>query len=115
MMDVTPTNNESPDKVSFDKEGFLLDLSKWNPKIAEQIASTEKIQLHEAHWEIIYVTRKFYKNYELSPSMRALVKQVGKELGLEKARSIYLLKLFPGSPAKIACKIAGLPKPTNCI
>ena len=28
---------------------------------------------------------------------------------------MYLLKLFPGSPAKLASKIAGLPKPDNCL
>ena len=47
--------------------------------------------------------------------MRILVKQVGLQLGKEKGTSLYLLQLFPGSPAKIASKIAGLPKPTNCL
>ena len=47
--------------------------------------------------------------------MRALVKYVRLKLGPDKGRSIYLLKLFPGSPAKIGSKIAGLPKPANCL
>ncbi|PCI45046.1 MAG: sulfurtransferase TusE [Moraxellaceae bacterium] len=100
---------------AFDKEGFLKDLSLWNPEVAAQIAATEKIDLLEAHWEIIHLTRKFYDDYDLSPSMRVLVKHVANALGKDKGRSIYLLKLFPGSPAKLICKIAGLPKPTNCI
>ena len=33
----------------------------------------------------------------------------------DKGNSIYLHKLFPGNPAKLAAKIAGLPRPTNCI
>ncbi|MCZ6459336.1 MAG: TusE/DsrC/DsvC family sulfur relay protein, partial [Gammaproteobacteria bacterium] len=37
------------------------------------------------------------------------------QLGAEKGTSIYLLKLFPGSPAKLLAKIAGLPRPTNCL
>ena len=47
--------------------------------------------------------------------MRALVNYVRLKLGPDKGRSIYLLKLFPGSPAKIGSKIAGLPKPANCL
>ncbi|MBV1884946.1 MAG: TusE/DsrC/DsvC family sulfur relay protein [Gammaproteobacteria bacterium] len=100
---------------AFDEEGFLKDLSLWSLEIATLIATTEKINLLEPHWEIIYLTRQFYDDYDLSPSMRVLVKHVANTLGKDKGRSIYLLKLFPGSPAKLICKIAGLPKPTNCI
>jgi tRNA 2-thiouridine synthesizing protein E len=44
-----------------------------------------------------------------------LVKLVRESLGEDKGTSIYLLGLFPGNPAKVAAKIAGLPRPTNCI
>jgi len=37
------------------------------------------------------------------------------KLGADKGRSIYLMSLFPGSPAKLGSKIAGLPKPDNCL
>jgi len=47
--------------------------------------------------------------------MRPLVKFVGQELGKDKGNSMYLLTLFPGSPAKLGSKIAGLPKPENCL
>ncbi|MDP4652293.1 MAG: TusE/DsrC/DsvC family sulfur relay protein, partial [Haliea sp.] len=46
---------------------------------------------------------------------RPLVKWVKLHLGADCGRSVYLLSLFPGSPAKIASKIAGLPKPDNCL
>ena len=101
--------------IEFDKEGFLKNLSDWSENIAEQIATNEQIQLTEKHWEIIDLLRDFYRTFEISPSMRALTKQVEQVLGKEKGRSIYLLQLFPESPAKIASKIAGLPKPPNCL
>jgi tRNA 2-thiouridine synthesizing protein E len=47
--------------------------------------------------------------------MRPLSKYIKQELGADKAGSIYLLTLFPGSPAKLAAKIAGLPRPENCL
>ena len=99
----------------YDKEGFLLDLTAWNRDIATQIANECHITLTIAHWEVIDALRHFYQQFGLSPSMRPLCKYLKETLGQEKCSSIYLLQLFPESPAKIAAKIAGLPKPDNCI
>jgi len=98
-----------------DDHGFLCDMTSWNEQIATELAATEGIELTAEHWEIIYLLRDFYAEFTLAPAMRVLVKQIKHNLGSEKANSIYLLKLFPESPAKIGCKIAGLPKPTNCL
>lgn len=99
----------------FDKEGFLADLTAWNEEVAKSIAIQEGIDLTSEHWQLIYCARDYYANFDLSPEMRPLVKWVAQKLGPEKGRSIYLLSLFPGSPAKLVSKIAGLPKPLNCI
>jgi len=100
---------------AFDKEGFLRKLSDWNPQVAEQIARQEHLELTPAHWEVVHLLRAYYLEYDSSPAMRALVKYCGLKLGPDKGKSIYLLSLFPGSPAKIGSKIAGLPKPDNCL
>jgi len=47
--------------------------------------------------------------------MRPLVKLVKEKLGEDCGSSVYLMGLFGGSPAKTAAKIAGLPRPTNCL
>lgn len=103
------------DKTILDEEGYLLDLADWSTELAEQLAAEEGVALSDAHWEIIHLLRNFYEEYGLSPAMRPLVKAVNKSLGSEKGRSIYLMTLFPGSPPKLAAKIAGLPKPANCL
>lgn len=103
-----------PDSA-FDKEGFLKQLDDWSPAAAEQIASGESIVLQSAHWEIIELLRQYYAEFDSSPAMRPLVKYCSLRLGPDKGKSIYLLSLFPGSPAKIGSKIAGLPKPENCL
>lgn len=109
------TININESSVALDDEGYLLDLSLWNEALAEHLAHEEGIKLTEAHWEIIHVVRDFYNTYDLSPAMRPLVKAVKMALGETKGKSIYLMKLFPESPAKQSAKIAGLPKPTNCL
>ena len=101
--------------IVFDKEGFLQNLDDWDRDVAGQIAMSEGISLGPGHWEVLELLRGYYQRYEASPAMRAFVKYTAQELGPDKGRSIYLLALFPGSPAKIACKIAGLPKPDNCL
>ena len=102
-------------EIDLDQDGYLSNLNDWNELVAEALAEQENISLSAEHWEIIRLLQEFYKEFELSPAMRALVKYTEKKLGSEKGRSIYLLQLFPPSPAKIASKIAGLPRPTNCL
>ena len=101
--------------IATDGDGFLEHFDEWNTVVANTIAAAEQINLSDAHWEILHLLREFYRQFEQSPAMRALVKYVGQQLGKDKGNSIYLLKLFPGSPAKIASKIAGLPRPENCL
>ena len=93
----------------------LNKLSEWTPETAGLLASDNQLQLTAEHLEILQVARQFYDQYGFSPSMRPLCKTVATELSVEKGRSIYLLQLFPGSPAKLVAKFAGLPKPKNCI
>lgn len=100
---------------AFDKEGFLRRLSDWSPGVAEQIARTEGITLTDQHWEVLTLLRDYYQEFDSSPAMRPLVKYCRIRLGPEQGKSLYLLRLFPGSPAKIGSKIAGLPKPDNCL
>ena len=99
----------------YDRDGFLRRLQDWSPEVAEQIAAAEGLELSSEHWEIITLLRKYYQRFEASPAMRALVKFTAQELGPDKGRSIYLLSLFPGSPALLGSKIAGLPRPENCL
>ncbi len=100
---------------AFDREGFLRRLEDWSPAVAEQIAAAEGIELREPHWQIIELLREYYREYDSSPSMRPLVKYCRLRLGEARGRSVYLLTLFPGSPAKLGSKIAGLPRPDNCL
>jgi TusE/DsrC/DsvC family sulfur relay protein len=98
-----------------DEEGYLVDLSQWNEDVAKYMAVEEKVDLTDAHWEVVNFLREYYAEYQIAPAVRVLTKAIGKKLGPEKGNNKYLYELFPYGPAKQACKIAGLPKPTGCI
>lgn len=99
----------------FDKEGFLIDLTRWSKPLAEAIARNESINLTEAHWQFIDLAREYYDAFDVSPEMRPFIKWLKLKLNDKSINSMTLLKLFPDSPAKCISKIAGLPKPTNCL
>ncbi|BCB62312.1 sulfurtransferase [Halomonas sp. A020] len=102
-------------KIKIDLEGYLVKQSDWDDGVAALLAADEGLALTEEHWELIRVVRDFYTRYEMAPAMRPLVKATKQALGEEKGRSVYLMRLFPGSPPKRLARIAGLPKPTNCL
>ncbi|MBT8765029.1 TusE/DsrC/DsvC family sulfur relay protein [Metapseudomonas boanensis] len=101
--------------IALDKDGYLQELGDWNPAVASALAEREELELQPEHWEIIELLRRFYAEFQLSPANRPLVKYVAQKLGPEKGNSLHLNRLFKGAPAKLAAKLAGLPKPTNCL
>ena len=98
-----------------DEEGYLVDLNEWNEDVAKILAEQENVNMTDQHWEVINFLREYYEEYQIAPAVRVLTKAIGKKLGADKGNSEYLYGLFPYGPAKQACKIAGLPKPTGCV
>jgi tRNA 2-thiouridine synthesizing protein E len=101
--------------IETDEEGYIQDISLWTRELAEFIAKDENIEMSDDHWEVVNFLREYYEEYQIAPAVRVLIKAIKKSLGTEKGNSKYLYELFPYGPAKQACKIAGLPKPTGCI
>jgi tRNA 2-thiouridine synthesizing protein E len=92
-----------------DEDGFLENPEVWNERAALDFASTEGVsELTEAHWKVINYLRNYYIQFGIAPMIRKLCKETGFKLN-----EIYAL--FPSGPAKGACKLAGLPKPTGCV
>lgn len=98
-----------------DEEGYLVDLSTWNEDVGGFLAQQEGVNMTEQHWEVVNFLRDYYNEFQIAPAVRVLTKAIGKKLGPDKGNSQYLYELFPYGPAKQACKIAGLPKPTGCV
>lgn len=98
-----------------DEEGYLVNLAEWNEEVGKVLAQGENVEMTPSHWEVVNFLRDYYNEYQIAPAVRVLTKAIGKQLGPDKGNSKYLYELFPYGPAKQACKIAGLPKPTGCV
>jgi len=104
-----PTIELGGNSYTVDEDGFLENPEVWNEQVAQDFASTEGVEsLTEAHWKVINYLRNYYLQYGIAPMIRKLCKETGFKLN-----EIYAL--FPSGPAKGACKLAGLPKPTGCV
>lgn len=86
----------------------MVDPKAWNKEIAEAIAGRESIALTDRHWVVINYARNEFDTKGEAPTLRSITKNTD-----VSTKEIYAL--FPGGPAKMAAKVAGLGKPTGCI
>ena len=101
--------------LSLNDQGFLQDAAQWDEQVAQVLAEHEALQLTAAHWPILHFIRDYYHQYKHLPNARMFVAALRKQFGDEVGNSRYLQQLFPQGPLKYACKLAGLPKPPNCL
>jgi TusE/DsrC/DsvC family sulfur relay protein len=96
-------------EVTVSDEGFFADPLQWREEMAPQIAQEAGVgTLTEQHWRVVKFMRHEYAQKGTGPSVRALSKTSGVSI-----KELY--QLFPKGPAKLAAKIAGIPKPRGCI
>jgi tRNA 2-thiouridine synthesizing protein E len=95
--------------VDLNDEGFFTDPTQWTREIAVELAKADGIdELAAQHWTVLEFMRKEYFEKGTGPTVRVL----GKTSGVS-VKDLYLL--FPKGPAKMAARIAGIPKPKGCI
>jgi dissimilatory sulfite reductase related protein len=95
--------------VELNDEGFFVRPEQWSEEMAPELARREGIdELTEAHWKVIRFVRAEYAAKGTGPTVRML----GKTSGVS-VKELY--QLFPKGPAKIAARVAGIPKPRGCV
>jgi dissimilatory sulfite reductase related protein len=104
-----PTKVYAGTEVTVNDEGFFADPQQWREEMAPQIALESGIgSLTPQHWQVVKFMRHEYAEKGTGSSVRALSKTSGVSI-----KDLY--QLFPKGPAKLAAKIAGIPKPRGCI
>ncbi len=92
-----------------DAQGFLVRHGDWSEELAVRVAAAKGFaELTERHWQVVRYMRDTYLATGTAPSIRTL----GKASGVP-VKELY--ELFPKGPAKLAARIAGIPKPRGCI
>ncbi|WP_284740389.1 TusE/DsrC/DsvC family sulfur relay protein [Amycolatopsis sp. RTGN1] len=104
-----PTATYAGTPVPVTDDGFFTDPDRWTEAMAPEIAREAGIDaLTDQHWQVIKHMRHEYAEKGTGPTVRALGRTSGVTI-----KQLY--QLFPKGPAKIAAKIAGIPKPRGCI
>ena len=95
-------------------DGRLAASETWSKERAAALAAEAGITLGADHWRVIHAVRRFHAETGVVPTMRPLVKLL-QASDPDLATSLALLALFPGNPARLAAKVAGLPNPDGCL
>ncbi len=104
-----PTKVYAGIEVTVNDEGFFTDPEQWREEMAAELAAESGIAvLTEQHWQVVKHMRHEYETKGTGPTVRALGKTSGVSI-----KELY--QLFPKGPAKLAARIAGIPKPRGCI
>jgi dissimilatory sulfite reductase related protein len=104
-----PTTELNGRTYAVDADGFLEEPLIWTDDVAKDFATTEGITaMTDEHWVLVRYIRDYYLKFGIAPMVRKLCKETGNTLS-------HVYELFPSGPAKGACKVAGLPKPTGCV
>lgn len=103
-------------QLDLDQDGHLTDHTTWTPKVAQTLADTLGVVLTDTHHRILAQTRQFFELYHHSPATRPLIKHLQQTLPDDEIDNAKLQALFnTGLVARHVNRLAGLPKPPNCL
>lgn len=101
--------------IELDQDGHLKDYRQWSPEVAQLLAQSLDLQLTDWHFDILNAVRDFYQVYGYSPATRPLIKYLNKKVNAEISNQLLMQKFNTGLVARHLTRLAGLPKPPNCL
>lgn len=108
--------NDTMANIKLDQDGHLCDYTIWTPAIAQHLADTLDIQLNSEHLAILQHVRAFFTKFNHAPATRPLIKWLQQNLPEYDISNQKLQQLFnTGLVARHVNRLAGLPKPPNCL
>ena len=108
--------NDENNPLQLDAEGHLQDHNDWSPNVAQTLADTLEVTLTDEHLHILEQVRGFHAQFNHPPATRPLIKYLQKQLPDADISNQKLQRLFnTGLVARHVNRLAGLPKPPNCL
>ena len=95
--------------VELRADGHLSHLEDWRPELAEQMANNEGLVLTEEHWGVLNTMRAYYEEYNTSPILKLLRRELSRKFDAERASESSLNRLFPQGVQYQASRLAGIP------
>ena len=96
-------------QVPINHNGYLLNFDDWGEDFSNTMAKRDHLELKECHWEAINFLRGFYREYEVPPSPRTVIKAIGDKINSWGCTNKDFENAFPLGGCKQACRLAGLP------
>jgi tRNA 2-thiouridine synthesizing protein E len=113
---MTISTMTSNTKIALDSDGHLCDHTILTPEIAQKLADTLDVTLSAEHLQILQQVRAFFTKFNHAPATRPLIKWLQQTLPDNDISNQKLQQLFnTGLVARHVNRLAGLPKPPNCL
>ncbi|MDM1758817.1 MULTISPECIES: TusE/DsrC/DsvC family sulfur relay protein [Acinetobacter] len=101
--------------LELDQDGHLVDYTIWNEDVAQQLAQSLNLELTAWHFEVLQAVRQFYHQFGHSPATRPLIKFLMKSVSADINNALLQDKFQTGLVARHLSRLAGIPKPANCL
>ncbi|WP_343596409.1 TusE/DsrC/DsvC family sulfur relay protein [Acinetobacter sp.] len=101
--------------LALDQDGHLVDYTVWNETVAQELANSLDVTLTAWHFEILQAVRQFYQQFGHSPATRPLIKYLMKTVSPEINNAVLQQQFNTGLVARHLSRLAGVPKPANCL
>ncbi len=101
--------------LELDQDGHLVDYTIWTPEVAQELANSLELELTDWHLTVLQAVRQFYQQFGHSPATRPLIKFLMKSVSPEINNAMLQEKFNTGLVARHLSRLAGVPKPANCL
>ena len=103
--------------IEVDDEGYIQEMDRWSPELAEYLAKQDGVELTDVHWKLINWIREYFNGNQVCPPIRLVAKEVAELCNLKNHRegNKKTYELFPDGPARMLVRYAGLAKPSGCV
>ena len=101
--------------LELDQDGHLVDYTIWNQEVAKELAKSLELELTDWHFVILMPFLQVYQQFGHSPATRPLIKFLMKTVSADINNAILQEKFNTGLVARHLSRLAGVPKPANCL